>query len=298
MSFFVTKLGFLTINAEFFCTVVNRWFYSSFCWNRFWLLSLSGSLSSRFMKRVALLQTEDICMWQLSTTFPSRYVCCWCCFFFFFPQPHFSIISFFFRLLCGFWSFSMKQWKKFWFEWFSFFPFCWHSFFFLFFLAWYQQHQHRPLAKFMCVKAIVFFSYWQSIIIAIMVHFGWLIQEKDDWSISDVVCSNLVLHFPFLYILFLFTSFFVRCTGNGNSKLFDLHRNASSGHCARTFIRTEILPWEQWNGSIPSPTDAGTANHRRCQRWRCSVRCLRCSQGFLFFFLPLPFFFLNPFLFF
>jgi len=60
-----------------------------------------------------------------------------------------------------------------------------------FLVLFYEAIKHilakfHPLSKFLCLKAVVFFSYWQSIIIAIMVYFGWGIESKDDWTISDV----------------------------------------------------------------------------------------------------------------
>lgn len=45
-------------------------------------------------------------------------------------------------------------------------------------------HPVRPIPKFICVKMVVFFTFWQSVFIALLIRFG-VIRTKDSWTSYD-----------------------------------------------------------------------------------------------------------------
>lgn len=38
----------------------------------------------------------------------------------------------------------------------------------------------------MCIKAIIFFSFWQGVGVAGLVKMGWLIHGREDWSTGEI----------------------------------------------------------------------------------------------------------------
>jgi Organic solute transporter Ostalpha len=82
----------------------------------------------------------------------------------------------------------------------------------LFYMATAKElAEHQPIWKFICIKAVVFFSWWQGVLIAILVFAG-AIKDVDEYSAQDIanglqdfiICIEMFIisiahHFAFSY---------------------------------------------------------------------------------------------------
>lgn len=50
-----------------------------------------------------------------------------------------------------------------------------------------------PFSKFLCVKAILFFSFWQTLLFSLLIHFEVISRENGDSLLNLITCAELVV---------------------------------------------------------------------------------------------------------
>ena len=64
----------------------------------------------------------------------------------------------------------------------------------LFYIATYEKlHPHKPIIKFLCVKSIIFFSYWQQCLFNMLQAMGVTSHTSAVRVLNVVICGELVL---------------------------------------------------------------------------------------------------------
>lgn len=64
----------------------------------------------------------------------------------------------------------------------------------LFYIATHEKlSPHRPVIKFLCVKSMIFFTYWQSCLFNLLQSLGIIQHVTAVWVLNTLICGELVL---------------------------------------------------------------------------------------------------------